>query len=761
MGLVDDIRQVNKEPGIFVITPTFDAAQLERDYLTFTSLPIDDMRMSDDKAIALYGKTNLQMYSILQAIINDRPIREDFTDNGESMEIEDIDTELMERIKNPSPELKKVIDAGYNENDEVTVVIWPFTKYRPYTIDELNEMWAKYNSLSADGAERSDRYSYDYYGVDVKEMYHRNMNILLNIVDRILEPGEDHERFDRSIKESIINNTYDRLTLAKEKLNYLSSAEHGNVLEAYDSKEGLELIEARESFLNDLSDEMPGFTPYLTPTEIEDYFEDEGLSKDATTFLEEYKKALSIGLCEFDGEAYKEHIENLYSQKESETHTISIDEQLISLGWNPNVKPTEKSWKFAHDRIRSYINENYGFKVIDVSDLDPITEGEVISPFQPIYIVLSYTDTAIGRVITRVTDCKYSHACISFSEKLDPMYTYATGGLRFETFKDYVNKFKDSRCKVMVVFALEEQMKRIKSNLEYYISNREKTSYAIDNLFNILFNRKIKDEYSLKQVCSQFVNRLLTFGDIDIFNGKSNNLVTPADFDKVRNPSLYTVYEGFVRNYSPNRIKSRVEGLRANNRGTITKTYTLKEAAEMLSLSHYFDDYYLAKSSDPRAEVVIAEIQSLLDIVPIAEAKSLPLHINAKGIVIDLPVRLEEEYQEIHKTLQVYEKEAKYEQMKPELARLWYLNLVAERKIRVKTSKGKTEDAKKIRDARARIMNDFKKYLALVLKSDGECDFAEYFNASKYNDRKLFVDKETLIYSGRAIANVVKNIMKK
>ena len=655
------IQTAIDDPTIFVISPTDDLCQLEKDYHRYLSLPIDDMRMSDDMALKLYNKTNHDLYFDLKSKLTDTPV---------------ID--------------KEETDASFEED------------------------------------------KYDTYA-----------NNAVQYVDGL-----------------------DELSLYKYKLNMLNTHNNGSLLESEIAINVLQNVDDEIEYFSSITSTVPEYTPFLTPTEIEDYLDGE-IVPNMQSFLDEYKRSLANGLADFNGEEYKAKIQELFSkiQNEKQSYTINkIEEQLISLGWNPNVVPTEKSFKFARERIMRYMDENYQIHIMDISNISYIEEKasseRVAHNLEPIFIVLTYTETNMGKLISKVQNSTYSHACLSFNSTLKPLYSYKREGFTFENFDDILKYSPNGICKVLVMFVTPSQKRKMETGTEYYILNKDKTKYDLNNLISILFNRKRDDKYSLKQVCSQFVHQILSTANANVFD-KSNNLVTPDDFDKTSSSNVYIVYEGRIDKYNPKKVNYIIDDLLIKNNMVLKDKYTLNEAVSIFSRDHFssYEKQLVCDESEIEANKILDKMHTLM--IPqsiLIEAKRLPFQINSKGIIIDLPIKLEEQYQEIHKTMLTYEKQKSYEQMKPELARLWYLNLVSERKIKEKEKWNKQEEAKKIRDTRARIMNDFKKYLKLLLTVQPDFDFATYFEGSRYNDRKLFIDKDTLVNSGLTIAKIVKTI---
>ena len=79
--------------------------------------------------------------------------------------------------------------------------------------------------------------------------------------------------------------------------------------------------------------------------------------------------------------------------------------------------------------------------------------------------------------------------------------------------------------------------------------------------------------------------------------------------------------------------------------------------------------------------------------------------------------------------------------MKHELYKLWYLNLLLERKI----YKNKKPE-KEYHDMRARILNDFNKYLKIVNKAEPDFDFTSGYEESPYSDAAIKIHSHTLKY---------------
>ncbi len=74
--------------------------------------------------------------------------------------------------------------------------------------------------------------------------------------------------------------------------------------------------------------------------------------------------------------------------------------------------------------------------------------------------------------------------------------------------------------------------------------------------------------------------------------------------------------------------------------------------------------------------------------------------------------------------------------MKYELAKLFYINNRIESDI---YSENKTVPRKKLVDIRSRVLNDFNKYMQVVMKKDKQFNFANYYKKSPFSDESITI----------------------
>lgn len=133
----------------------------------------------------------------------------------------------------------------------------------------------------------------------------------------------------------------------------------------------------------------------------------------------------------------------------------------------------------------------------------------------PVYIVLMHSGTALANIIKKVTGDEFSHACISFNSKLDPLYSFGTKGkgesgvgFAVNDPKDNFFKTHDARYDVYVMYVTDKALQAMKDTLSYFESNKNKLKYDFVGLFNIWFGKD--SENHEKWFCSRFVMELIS-----------------------------------------------------------------------------------------------------------------------------------------------------------------------------------------------------------------------------------------------------------
>lgn len=103
-------------------------------------------------------------------------------------------------------------------------------------------------------------------------------------------------------------------------------------------------------------------------------------------------------------------------------------------------------------------------------------------------------------------------------------------------------------------------------------------------------------------------------------------------------------------------------------------------------------------------------------------------------------------YMESHRLLMEYDRAKNIEAMKYELAKMYYLNLKITEDL---TKQDRTKKDKELVKIRARVLNDFHKYLKIVLKGDKQFNFSNYYQRSEFCDDSFVITAPTLKHAGK------------
>ena len=198
---------------------------------------------------------------------------------------------------------------------------------------------------------------------------------------------------------------------------------------------------------------------------------------------------------------------------------------------------------------------------------------------EPIFIVNTYTGTRAGAIIRTAAGLKYSHSLISFKSDLSPMYSFddnkivttETGpqkfkGLIVDTFKRYKDKLGDGDLKVVVLMVDKKTKKKVEEAVKYYTDRIDKTKYGYGKLIHYMLGKNVNMSSfgDMSMFCSEFVDSVLKYANIDI-SGKSSSNTTPDDlgsYDKKNN--FFLVYEGKICNYDPAFTDAFIEALKGS-----------------------------------------------------------------------------------------------------------------------------------------------------------------------------------------------------
>ena len=112
------------------------------------------------------------------------------------------------------------------------------------------------------------------------------------------------------------------------------------------------------------------------------------------------------------------------------------------------------------------------------------------------------------------------------------------------------------------------------------------------------------------------------------------------------------------------------------------------------------------------------------------------------------------QYMEAHRLLVEYDKSNNIDGMKYELAKLYFLSTKIQEDLIV--AKRDKTNTKKLTDIRARVLNDFHKYIKVVLKNDKHFNFSNYYQRSEFSDDSIVIKSPTLKYTGKYAKDILR-----
>lgn len=429
---------------------------------------------------------------------------------------------------------------------------------------------------------------------------------------------------------------------------------------------------------------------------------------------------------QFEPKSWNKKIVDLTTQLKLTEDPDEIDyikQQLVDLGWNPEIDYTVENQIKAKKRIESIYQERY--KNILSLDLTSLVEAsntneEIISEsfndkIKPIHVVVVKGKSPFSDAISTVTKSPFSHSAVCIDNNFNNLYSFnlsngvnKIGGFSIENIDNYP---KENRLAVFSFFVTKDNYNKIVERIKILADNIDKTAYGVANILTLPF-KHINLNLDNSMICSQFVDSILKMANVDI-TGKDSSHVVPNDFYKAStaNGKVYKVFDGITKDFKPKKIISYI-----NKMGKKAKPFTENAVSNLLA------DF----------------------IYPTVMEAKLPIQFNKNGdVLLTNPfVDFDREYSASHKLLLQYAKVGNTEGMKYELARLYYMNYVLERRLYHNKS---LKDKEKNMKTRARVLNDFDKYIKYVLEKEPKFNFSEYYENSIFHPHTVEVKAGTIL----------------
>lgn len=508
---------------------------------------------------------------------------------------------------------------------------------------------------------------------------------------------------------------------------------------------------------------MDGFTPSMTPNEVLEY---------RNTMSDNDKKELRefIEICEAKiiTEDRTEHLQMVANFAEMYMHALVTSSDsfkeafvrrwktLIALAEDNNVALPALG-VHPHRKIRSIVTESFipnkfnemyrtlreGFQYIELNEANLEKEmDKLLDEYikEPVYVVLTKGTTLGNKIVSAMTKTPYGHASLSFDLSLDNMYTFGTNtdnsnpNKRFMTFikedKGFLNKVNNNEVDyhIYAIFVDKDKKTKMEKQIKKMVKEKTKFNYNYVGIFGYLMNTpvKIKDSF----FCSEFIASIFRNVGIELFD-KPDQLVAPHDF--AFSKKFIKVEEGRLTKYDSKKTEKKITRI-------LNKYY---------SYSNYKEGK-LFTVKDNSLDVLLHERFRLTN-------NKLPIEIDSDGNITFHKLGKPDYasvFAESHRLLILYAEQDNIDGMKYELAKLWVCIKGIETKI-YKGTKLHTNEKTQLINTRALIINDFKKYMKVVLEKDPSFNFEQYYKESEFNNAVFKISKFTL----KGITALVKELL--
>lgn len=639
--------------------------------------------------------------------------------------VDDINSEDLDYSEDKAEEAKQWMDKS------LLAIVYP-----QKNIDDLELLWIKWNEMPYKKRKDSDMKCTELYGMTNTELYEKNKSLIAKIDNVEKEVTDDDVAVD-TMFESVVS----LMTgVINESSNNRQLQNNG--------------CRRRETL------------PMFTHEEVVKLGNKYGVADMNIKNWKLLYEHQCMGLLSEDGDAeisriWLEHMRHAYSNIH-ELKGVDLNnrkQSILELGWDPKVEFTMENVVIYTDRINNVLKEEF---TVDVKDLTKLKVVDMIEEStknditkNPVYIVLLKSDSLFGKVINKITNSTYSHAAIGVESDLSRLYSFNLdkGGFAIESLKSYINQNNKSELAVYTVFLDDGSMRNLRLNLDGYLNNRDSTAYGVKNLINIMRQKTVKLDNTL--VCSQFVDTILKDSGKDV-TGKHSSLVIPKDFYK--NKKLYKIYEGKSVDYSEEDIERMLRPIIRSGKVRpykITNENSFIEALGKKDISLH-DLVALDKVKHVLSENSMKIYNEYVSGY-VNEYKQTPVKFNQDGDLIfhvNKDLNYEDEYNKAHKLLNIYSKDGNVDGMKYEIARLWGVS----NKIMEDVGNG---GDKSLYKTRARVLNDFNKYLREVQKHEPLFNFIEYFETTPFYNKGVIVNKHTLKHGVDLAGNLAKLLIRK
>lgn len=761
-----------KSSNNMVIDDDKSKDDVKNDYMQWNKMTKKQRRVSDWKSMELYGKTNRQRYEEVMGgdayigvdesmnIIDGDSIKSDDesllrkTYNG--IEITEDKIQLIKEWNNANPIYKIIVPEVVDKID------------REY-IQNLEIQWDQWNSMLKRNKLMSNRKCISLLGLTNQELYEYMKSISLNIYEPDVEVKDPTSIPNNIVIENVNHHNDNLMSLIYGYLGYNVLKENA-IIEIdntvypsgyyYDEN----YMPEKYNEINSYITELTGVNGSISINEWKDLyfaakngFIDDDFVKFESTRISTINNLYK--LLETNKLLMEEDFDNYDIHKNT---VLSIEKSLIELSVDPNRTDVNQMIKESKEYHKEMYNKKCNnIKIIDVSNLKCSYIEESASDNEklyPIYIVQLYSDLWYAKVMIKYYKANFSHSGISFDADLKQIYTFKNKGFSIEGIDTYLAgaTVDGMRMTVQCIFINKKDYDILHDKLDYFLKHIHQTAYSYYRMFSIALKRKTTvNDYQM--VCSQFVAMMLQAININIAN-KDISLYDPDDFTPKNNEFIYKVYEGTVKDFNPNEsnFKNKIKLLRntvkVSYKNSVINKEQIAAAANSDDLKEIREAFYGVDLSNNTE--LLPYIETQLCILE----KAFPIKMDEDGNLIIKnfkKIDFEKEYYKSHAILMMYVQNNNKDGIKYELAKQWCLYLGIEEKLHGNKELPQ-EEMKYLYKIRAKILNDIKTNIKVILKDEPEFNFSEFYDTSPFSKATTKVDKSLLKFAGAIIRSILR-----
>lgn len=421
------------------------------------------------------------------------------------------------------------------------------------------------------------------------------------------------------------------------------------------------------------------------------------------------------------------------------------------------------------DHYAEYVrfNESFHFEMLDdVKFLDPISEtSDADKRLCPVYVLLIRGNSPVSALISGFTQSMYTHVSISFDPTLTKMYSFAAkdkvntlealiGGFKTENIQAKFFKENKIPYAVYVVPSTQDEIKRMKKRLEYFIRNETKFRFDYGGLVKNYF--KIEDYPENRWFCSRFVGEILNAGRPDRPYVNSPALLRPEDF---RTISFARFVESGMdaAKYNASRVEKKTKA--------ILREESLKYLSKMpaaVNESIIYDVDPLDLLSESVVECLIAQLDESAFQDFLIYLQSFKVKFDKDGNVIISRREIDQLDQRFRQTVRearAYQAAGNIEGMKECLAQTYFMIELINRHYlnpkAMQSNRVKADLKKEMTDLRSVMLNMFQRNLKWVTAREPQFNFQEYYDGSKYG-KNMYIPKEVVTALGTTLVTALR-----